>query len=101
MVVESKRGRIEFSPVGNTAASNDKFRIHCEWNSAERESVNLDLNYLDFKSRFKIRIWIYPKEHEIRFTIENPLLDSPKGTHPDRHIILLLTKVFRSQTKRL
>ena len=32
-------------------------------------------------TRSKIRIWICRKEREIRFKIENPFLDSPKGTH--------------------
>ena len=32
-------------------------------------------------TRSKIRIWICRKESEIRFKIENPFLDSPKGTH--------------------
>ena len=33
-------------------------------------------------TRSKIRIWICTKEREIHFKIENPFLDSPKGTHP-------------------
>ena len=60
--------------------------------SVDHRSVNLDLDSLDFKSSEsflkkdspdqKLRIWICTKEPEIHFKIENPFLDSPKGTHP-------------------
>ena len=86
-MAESIRGRTEYAPDGNTADSTDSFRINCEWKSADHESVNLDLDYLDFKSSKPFLKKNSPdqnsgfrfigKEREILFKMENPFLDTP------------------------
>ena len=45
-------------------------------------------------TRSKIRIWSCTKEREIHFKIENPFLDSPKGTHPNINMKICVALVL-------